>query len=287
VDACRPVASPPLGASPGGAGASPEEVRRTYFNRKRRHLSNAEDQNPTIPPNLPEDARRVEEALVLAVASEPPEALGETLFGLDDTALRRVVALTLARAGITQPVELSLLVTGDEGLRALNREYRGKDEPTDVLSFPLLDAPLAEAPADQLWQPADEDDDRSGAAEDVAVAGDIAYDVDYMEDAEDAMDGDAAGAALAEETFTVAGDGDETAFPGSDGVYLHLGDIALSRDAIAQQAVQAGHSPARELAYLLAHGVLHLVGYDDTTDAGYAAMIAHQEAILRDAGITS
>src|SRR5262249_44593052 len=221
---------------------------------------------------------------------EPPEALGETFFGLDDAALRRIVALTLARAGIAQPVELSLLVTDDEGLRALNREYRGRDEPTDVLSFPLLDAPLAEAPAEQLWQHADEDNDGSGAAEDMAVAGDIAYDMDYtadMEDTNDAMDGDATGAALVEEAIDVAASADEAAFPGSYGAYLHLGDIALSRDAIAQQAAQAGYSPARELAYLLAHGVLHLVGYDDTTDAGYTAMVAHQEAVLQDAGITS
>src|SRR5262245_6479877 len=100
-----------------------------YVKRKRRHLSNAEDQSPNNLPDLPEDARRLEEALVLAVAFEPPEVLGETLFGLDDATLRRIVALALARAGISQPVELSLLVTSDEGLRALNREYRGKDEP--------------------------------------------------------------------------------------------------------------------------------------------------------------
>jgi len=52
-----------------------------------------------------------------------------------------------------------------------------------------------------------------------------------------------------------------------------------------RQAARAGHRPAWELAYLLAHGVLHLVGYDDHTDAGYAAMVAHQEAVLTLAGI--
>jgi len=34
-------------------------------------------------------------------------------------------------------VELSLLLTDDEGIRALNRAFRGQDKPTDVLSFPL------------------------------------------------------------------------------------------------------------------------------------------------------
>jgi probable rRNA maturation factor len=38
--------------------------------------------------------------------------------------------------------ELSILVTGDEEVRALNRDYRGKDKTTDVLSFPMED-PLA------------------------------------------------------------------------------------------------------------------------------------------------
>jgi probable rRNA maturation factor len=34
-------------------------------------------------------------------------------------------------------VELSVLLTGDEQVRALNAEWRGKDQPTNVLSFPL------------------------------------------------------------------------------------------------------------------------------------------------------
>lgn len=39
-------------------------------------------------------------------------------------------------------VELSILLTDDAGIRELNREYRGKDKPTDVLSFPMNDAEL-------------------------------------------------------------------------------------------------------------------------------------------------
>lgn len=35
--------------------------------------------------------------------------------------------------------ELSILLTGNEEIRALNRDYRGKDKPTDVLSFPMED----------------------------------------------------------------------------------------------------------------------------------------------------
>jgi probable rRNA maturation factor len=67
---------------------------------------------------------------------------------------------------------------------------------------------------------------------------------------------------------------------------LHLGDIAISRDAVVRQAAAAGHSVAWECAYLFAHGLLHLMGYDDSTDAGYQAMVAHQEAVLTEAHIT-
>ncbi|WP_294109753.1 rRNA maturation RNase YbeY [Sphingomonas sp.] len=39
----------------------------------------------------------------------------------------------------TFPVELSIRLTSDAEVRALNRDYRGKDKPTNVLSFPMLD----------------------------------------------------------------------------------------------------------------------------------------------------
>lgn len=220
-------------------------------------------------------AGRIEEDLVLSVAYEPPDAVRDTVFGLDDAALRRIVALTLARVGVERPIELSLLVTGDEGLRDLNREYRGKDEATDVLSFPLLDAPIVEAPDDQLWQPAEEteeDGDAFGPLDDLdasAIADDVA----------NGTDGDGEG-----DAFDLDSDVEDPFLTPEDD-HLHVGDIALSRDAIERQAAQAAHSPARELAFLLSHGVLHLVGYDDTTDAGYHAMVAHQEAVLQAAGI--
>jgi probable rRNA maturation factor len=216
---------------------------------------------------------------VLAVAYEPPEALGERVFGLDDAALRRIVALTLARVGVTDPVELSLLLTGDDGLRTLNREYRGTDEPTDVLSFPLLDAPLVAAPEDQLWQPTSADEDADG----LQSAVEMEYALDEAADGDDHALDDLDELDALDDLDLEGGD----PFLTPEDERLHLGDIALSREAIQRQAEQAGHSPARELAYLLAHGVLHLVGYDDTTDAGYAAMVAHQEAVLHAAGITS
>ena len=227
-------------------------------------------------------AVRIDDELVLSIAYEPPQAMSETIFGLDDAALRRVVALTLARVGVEEPVELSMLITDDAGLRTLNREYRDKDEPTDVLSFPLLDEPLVEAPAEQLWAPPDEEADevRSGHADDDEEDGAAGLD-ESLADAEAAVDGHDEGDDL---TFDYDADVEDPFLTPED-EHLHLGDIALSRDAVERQAAQAGHSPARELAFLLAHGVLHLVGFDDMVETGYRAMVAHQEAVLAAAGI--
>lgn len=231
--------------------------------------------------SLDERARRVGDTLALAVTHEPEGAAAE-LFGLDEEALERVVACALASAGIERPVEVSLLLTGDEGLRDLNRDYRGKDTTTDVLSFPLLSRPLVSAPADQLWQPAEDDTGQSAVSRDAFGAAAVGArhaapaPLDADDQAEQADDPDQA-----------ADDEDASAFVfiGPSGEQVSLGDIAISRDAVRRQAAEAYHSPAYELAYLLAHGVLHLIGYDDHTQAGYQAMISHQEAALACAGI--
>jgi probable rRNA maturation factor len=214
-----------------------------------------------------------EPVITIGIEGAPEGPAG--LCGLDEVALRAVVAHALTRVGITRAVELSILVTGDDALRTLNRDYRGRDEATDVLSFPLLDAPLAQAPAEQLWSAvADEPDDQASmpAEGNPTQRGGDTYVVSYEEGDHDA-DGEVD---TADEPFV---------FVAPPGMPLHLGDIVISRDATERQAAQAGHSAAWELAYLVAHGVLHLVGYDDHTDAGYTAMVAHQEAAVAAAGI--
>jgi probable rRNA maturation factor len=215
------------------------------------------------------------DSLALDIAYDPPGE-ARALFGIEEAALWRIASLSLARVGIAQPVEVSVLITDDAGIRQLNRDYRGRDEATDVLSFPLLDAPLAAAPEDQLWQPPEDEPparppiplpDALLANGGAAFAGET----DGVDDEDDLGDEDPVG-------------WPEEAAPGEP--LLHLGDIAISREAVRRQAMRAGHSLAWELAYLLAHGVLHLVGYDDHTDAGYTAMVAHQEAVLAEAEIT-
>ncbi len=49
--------------------------------------------------------------------------------------LRRVVGRVMTAEKVDYPAELSLLITGDDTMRKLNRKYRGIDRTTDVLSF--------------------------------------------------------------------------------------------------------------------------------------------------------
>ena len=175
-----------------------------------------------------EDSNRVD--LTLAVDDEA----GQEARHLNQPLLARVAHLVLELAGIQQPVEVNVLVRGDEGLRALNRGFRGKDATTDVLSFPTLDEPLVEAPAEERWQ-------------------DVTSPV--------------------------------VRFITAPGLPLQLGDIAISYPAVIRQAAEAGHSPLHEFAFLLAHGILHLVGFDDQTEVGYQRMVALQNAALAQMGI--
>ena len=113
---------------------------------------------------------------------------------IDESWLRRAVEETLRAEGIDSSIELGLVVTGEERVRQLNQSYRGLDEPTDVISFALLE-----------------------------------------------------------------GDGSFVMPP--DNV-LHLGEVVISYPHAARQAQEQGHSIEREMAHLVIHGVLHLLGHE-------------------------
>ena len=59
--------------------------------------------------------------------------------------LERLFAIATASANIPASAEVTVLLTGDERLRALNRAYRDKDAPTDVLSFAQREARVGDA----------------------------------------------------------------------------------------------------------------------------------------------
>lgn len=58
------------------------------------------------------------------------------------------------------------------------------------------------------------------------------------------------------------------------------GDLLISVDRAAENAAEAGWSTGRELFFLVAHGMLHLLGWDDATDADRTAMLERQEEML-------
>jgi probable rRNA maturation factor len=127
-------------------------------------------------------------------------------------------------------VTVDVLITDNEGIHEMNREHRGIDRPTDVLSFPNVDY---ESPAD----------------------------------------------------FSGLEDREEDYFDPESGE-LCLGDIVISVDKVFEQAKEYGHSPMREYAFLIAHSMLHLLGYDHMEPSEAAVMEAKQEEILTRLGIT-
>ncbi|GLV56970.1 endoribonuclease YbeY [Dictyobacter sp. S3.2.2.5] len=176
--------------------------------------------------------------LYLNLSDEAQAAQAEQVVSAID--LDEVVNSTLQAAAITQSVMLTLLITDDAGIQEMNRQYREQDKATDVLSFPLLEQPIVQAPAEQLWTPQD------------------------------------------------SGDGEERAstpaFVTPPGMATNLGDIVISWPTVQRQAREAGHEETTEFVYLLSHGVLHLIGYDDHTESGYQAMVAIQQAVLQKLG---
>ncbi|HTI14296.1 MAG TPA: rRNA maturation RNase YbeY [Dictyobacter sp.] len=163
----------------------------------------------------------------------------QSLAGVD---LDRVVQLTLQTANITQPAMLTLMITDDEGIREMNKQYREKDKATDVLSFPLLERPIVDAPEDQLWEPQPTEEGAATPAEDTPP------------------------------------------FITPPGMITNLGDIVISWPTIVRQAGEAGHNTLTELMYLLSHGVLHLIGYDDHSESGYQTMVNIQQSVLKAIG---
>ncbi|MGI6539031.1 MAG: rRNA maturation RNase YbeY [Caldicoprobacterales bacterium] len=136
---------------------------------------------------------------------------------------------TINHLAIGSAVEVSLVLTNNDGIRILNREYRGIDKLTDVLSFPMYDL-----------NPYDKDK-KTWLAE-------LEYNRKITCGAED----------------------------------LPIGDIVISVEKAEEQAREFGHSLRRELAFLMIHGILHLLGYDhEIGQAEENEMEALQEEILQ------
>ena len=119
--------------------------------------------------------------------------------------------------------EVNLLLTMNDEIQEMNKNFRSIDRPTDVLSFPMID---------------------------YEEAGNF----DFLEDVMDAF-------------HPESGE-------------LMLGDIVISKEKVISQAEEYGHSIEREYAFLIAHSMLHLFGYDHMEDDERIIMEQKQREIL-------
>ena len=67
---------------------------------------------------------------------------------------------------------------------------------------------------------------------------------------------------------------------------LMLGDIVISVEKVIEQAEKYGHSKKRELAFLVAHSMMHLFGYDHMEEDEAKVMEAKQNEVLEQLGIS-
>lgn len=66
---------------------------------------------------------------------------------------------------------------------------------------------------------------------------------------------------------------------------LYLGDIIISIDTAERQATAQKHSLSTELAWLAAHGLLHIIGWDHPDEESLVRMLAQQESLLELVGL--
>lgn len=175
---------------------------------------------------------------------------------LDPAEVEALVTYVLTGEGAPDDLEVSVSFVGRDEIHRLNREYRGIDRPTDVLSFNIDDP--------DAW---DEDDEADPSYEgDVEAEGDTEAEVEPQAEC-GPEEGDSAGAEEAEETEdaeeTGLGEGPEEAELGEEaGEPLMLGDVIVCPEVVEGQAAGFGNSVADEMRLLLTHGCLHLMGYD-------------------------
>ena len=127
--------------------------------------------------------------------------------------------------------QVSLLITDDETVKELNRDYRGLDETTDVLSFSANHAGPWEGEDFPVPDPASSDDS----------------------------------------PFDFVLPPDELS---------PIGEVIISYPQTQRQAWERKEPVERELALLIIHGVLHLVGYDHQEPDDTVAMQAREQAAL-------
>lgn len=83
-------------------------------------------------------------------------------------------------------------------------------------------------------------------------------------------------------SFALYEENDDADFSFPDaGETIALGDIVISTQTAARQALEQNHAFEREIAFLSIHGALHLLGYDHGKNHARSVMFARQDAIFK------
>lgn len=146
-------------------------------------------------------------------------------FDYEET-IKKVIEYALDYIKCPFEAEVNVVLTDNEGIHQINKEYREIDRPTDVLSFPMVE---------------------------YEIAGDFEQIDEEQPDLFHPDTGE-----------------------------LILGDIMISIDKVKEQAEAYGHSELRELAFLVAHSMLHLFGFDHMEESERQEMEALQNDILNE-----
>jgi probable rRNA maturation factor len=81
-----------------------------------------------------------------------------------------------------------------------------------------------------------------------------------------------------------AGPTNVLSFPAAESARPHLGDVAVAHGVCAREALEQGKRLEHHLMHLVAHGVLHLVGYDHETEVEAEAMEALERQVMAGLG---
>jgi probable rRNA maturation factor len=136
---------------------------------------------------------------------------------LETSWLESIIEQVLIAEEAAADAELSLVIVGQDRIQELNSSYLDRDEPTDVISFPMLPEQAEKDAAEFITPP--------------------------------------------------------------DGI-RHLGEVVISFPQAVIQAEEHNHSVKREVAVLLVHGVLHLLGYDHDVPGLVKDMRAREVEII-------
>jgi probable rRNA maturation factor len=74
----------------------------------------------------------------------------ESRYKVDRKRLKKTIAQTLDENGVKSPVEVSVAIVGNRKMTKLNKQYRGKDGTTNILSFPIQEGEPSVLPQDSI-----------------------------------------------------------------------------------------------------------------------------------------